>query len=414
MAVLSLGKVRAEGKVAAAAWMRALQDSDRIVRQSVPDALQAYYTRGPEIGGPLSSPEQLVPAEHFFEDLIASAEVLRKCLAGSDEKSVLRTLQAMEALLDTVEKTPELEGRNIDPLVITEAVTEPLRKALVQSAQVLAGLLPMVVQVIQQPPTENQRQAALVLEKIAQLCDPRPELLERREGGPRVRGRMMRRDFGAEGAEALATMKAALKSATAGIIPIVGHPPICVQLAVLDTLEALGPTASAAVPEVRKLLRNHDRFVRWAAARTLSAIGPIDDNLPTVLGLAELVRDEDLDVASSACQFLGDVFAKEAGPAVPALSCAAMSEERELQYAAVLALADVVRAIKAEAGEAVPGLIVALQSSDLKTRQAVPPILGELRAAARPALPALQKALDDENLEVRLEAAKAILRIMNP
>jgi HEAT repeat protein len=411
MAVLALGKVHAAGDLAVPAWSRALQDSDAAVRQAVPEALRSWFKRGVEIGRSISTPGDLLPAEQFFQDITIVAPTVRAALASSDKTVVLKTLQALEGLLDSMERTPDLKGTGVDPLIITEAVTEPLRSLLPKVAEALRSFLPEILNVVRQPPTENQRQAALVIEKLARPIDPRTDPLERREGGPRIRGRFLQRDLGAEGAAALKILKEGLDEIVPALIPLVSQPPICVQLALLDTLEVLGPEAKPAVPAIRIELRNPDRFVRWAAARALSRIGPVDDNLPTILGLAELVKDDDLDVATSAADYLGDDWAKYAVAAVPALSCAAMSEERELQYAAVIALSHIVATIKGEARAAVPGLVVALGSSDLKTRQAVPPILGELGPEAQAALPALQKALDDEDLDVRLQSAKAMLKI---
>jgi HEAT repeat protein len=409
MAVLAIGKIRAPGDEASKVWLRALQDPDAAVRRVVPEALLAYFSRALEIGAAPSTPAHLIPGQQFYEDIAAVAKPVQACLRSGDNEVTNKTLRALDVLLDTVERTPDL--RPGDQPLITEAATAPYRQAILKAAEALRSFLQPAVAVLQQPPTSNQRLAANFIEDLARLCDPRPDILDRKEEGKRLRGRMVRTDIGTEGVDALKLLKDGLREALPTLIELATQPPVCVQLVVLDALEVYGPEAAPAVPAVRLELRNHDRFVRWAAARTLAKIGPAENNLPTVLGLAELVRDDDLDVATSACDFLAESFAQDAGPAVPALAWAAQSQERELQYAAVHALASVVSAIKAEARAAVPGLIVALKSSDLKTRQATPPILGQLGPEAEAALPALQEALSDSDLEVRQSAAKAILRI---
>jgi len=410
--LVALAQVRAEGTVARDAWSKALADPDAAVRQAAASALRLYFDRSHELSGPLSYPEQLPPVAHFLQDVQALTPLLRQSLESDDPVIRQGSLRALEALLDTTENLPEIAGRNIDPLAITEEATEPIRQAILPAVSAIRSLLPVVVSVAHSESEQTRRHAVLVLEKTALLCDPRPDLFERREGGTgRLRGRLHRGDLGAVGREAITRIQEGLKETVPDILPLLRQPSDEVRLAVLDALEMFGPIASQAVPDVREQLRHSNRFVRWASARTLAAIGPTGDDQATVAALTELIGDEDLDVAIAACRYLGDAFAKDCRPALSALSRAAASEERQLQYAAVSALEEIAAILKGETREAVPGLIVALRSPDLKTRQLAPLVLGNIGPEAGQAVPALQKALRDEDPDVRQRAAQALLKI---
>lgn len=414
-AVLAVADVRAEAATAVAAWEKALNDPEVQVRHQVPEALRRYLDRAVETAGPLSYPEQLASLVQFLRDAETVAPLLRQCLQAEDLALRRDTLRAVEALLDTLENLPEIAGRNIDPLAITEEATEPVRRAIVPTASAVRSLLPPVVAAARSGPAETQRQALLVIEKTALLCDPRPDYFERRETGTgRLRGRLHRGDLGPSAQEALHLLQEGVQEAIPALLAVAERPPVETQLAVLDVFEVAGPTARQAVPHVRRQLEHPNRFVRWAAGRALAAIGAGEDaaeNRATVVALAERLADDDLDVAVACCHYLGQAFARQAAPALEALGRAATSEERQLQYAAVEALYDIVAVLGAEAKPAVPGLMVALTSPDLKTRQLAPLVLAGIGPAAAEAVPALEKALLDGDLEVRQNAAQALLKI---
>src|SRR5207253_9241527 len=71
----------------------------------------------------------------------------------------------------------------------------------------------------------------------------------------------------------------------------------------LDTVEALGPDAAAATAALAGALADPDKFVRWAAARTLGKIAPGTDET-IALRLAQLLTDDDLDVRLAAATAL--------------------------------------------------------------------------------------------------------------
>lgn len=71
------------------------------------------------------------------------------------------------------------------------------------------------------------------------------------------------------------------------------HSKHSVKLVSLSVLEALGSDASAAVDQVSKALNDSDCFVRWAAVRTVQALGI---NEATRRQLVQLENDADLQV----------------------------------------------------------------------------------------------------------------------
>jgi HEAT repeat protein len=71
------------------------------------------------------------------------------------------------------------------------------------------------------------------------------------------------------------------------------HPKHSVKLVSLSVLESLGSDASAAVDQVSKVLNDSDCFVRWAAVRTMQALGL---NETTRQQLAKMENDPDVQV----------------------------------------------------------------------------------------------------------------------
>ncbi len=96
----------------------------------------------------------------------------------------------------------------------------------------------------------------------------------------------------------------------------------------MDALEGLGTGAIPAVDGIVGSLGDPDRFVRWAAARTLGKLAQAENDkqkLTTaqasaaVGGIAELLRDEDVGVRLAALTSLQH-FGPRAAPAAPILS----------------------------------------------------------------------------------------------
>lgn len=202
-----------------------------------------------------------------------------------------------------------------------------------------------------------------------------------------------------------------LKSVMPQLVARLKDPDLAVRLAALETLETLGTNASSVVPQVtQQSLRDDNRFVRWAAARFLSKVGPPFTSKP-VAGLASLMSDSDLDVRMASARTLAD-YGSIASAAVPALTAAASSGDAEVREAAIHALQGIGRDEAKLVGPAVPALADALQNPDARVRRAAAEALGQLGPVARSAAPALQKTVNDTNAEVRGAVADALLAVM--
>jgi len=179
--------------------------------------------------------------------------------------------------------------------------------------------------------------------------------------------------------------------------------------AALETLETLGPDADPAIAELVGALGDQDKFVRWAAARTLGRIGPMEEEA-VVPALARLLTDADLDVRLAAAAAL-ERLASAAKAAAPDLRRTVGSTDAELRFAAIRALAAIGGP---DAQAAVPELTAAVADADVRVRQVAAQVLGKFGPAAKDAVPALRQALQDESADVQRAAGEALLNILRP
>src|SRR5262249_7094270 len=108
------------------------------------------------------------------------------------------------------------------------------------------------------------------------------------------------------------------KSATEVARDVLRSPIPEVRRSGVEALEAMGPLAEPAIPELVQALGDSNLFVRWAAARTLGWLAP--RSAPQVVpGLVCLLREHDIDVRTAAITALGQ-YGPAAGSAVPALA----------------------------------------------------------------------------------------------
>jgi HEAT repeat protein len=188
---------------------------------------------------------------------------------------------------------------------------------------------------------------------------------------------------------------------------LLGAPEPRLRLTALDVLELLGEDAQAALPAIANVLCDPDRFVRWAAARSIGHIGPRQAPF-AVVGLGKLLADPDDNVRLAASATL-EAMGPEAKEAMPSLIQAIGSGDAETRVAAIYILAGI--GAENVAG-AVPALIGALSAEDARVRRAAADMLGRLGPIAAQAVPALQKSLEDDDQDVRINAGEAILSIL--
>ncbi|HYT88393.1 MAG TPA: HEAT repeat domain-containing protein [Gemmataceae bacterium] len=186
----------------------------------------------------------------------------------------------------------------------------------------------------------------------------------------------------------------------------VRDPNVQVRRSTLDFLESLEENAAPAIPGIVAALSDPDRFVRWAAARTLGKIGPIRIEL-TVPALARLLRDPDLDVSLVAENTLKS-FGADAKAAVPDLIAATRVGDAEARVAALQTLASVG---VADAASSIPAVIDALGNTDARVRRTAAETLGSFGRSASAAVLPLRQLLQDEDAEVRRAASDALLSI---
>ncbi|HLN27396.1 MAG TPA: HEAT repeat domain-containing protein [Gemmataceae bacterium] len=178
-----------------------------------------------------------------------------------------------------------------------------------------------------------------------------------------------------------------------------------IRLGALYALESLEALAVPAIDPVVKALKDENPFVRWAAARTLGKIAPLEPE-KAVPGLAVTVNDANGDVRLSTLVALNR-YGSAAKAAVPALDRAVSQGSRDLRALTIQTLA----AIGPSAKPTLPTLIKALSAKEAPVREAAAKALGAIAPTAPEAAQALLKALDDSNSDVRQAASDALLVI---
>jgi HEAT repeat protein len=188
----------------------------------------------------------------------------------------------------------------------------------------------------------------------------------------------------------------------------VSDPDLQARLSAIDALETLVTYARPAAPALTRALDDPNRFVRWAAARVLGRIGPVD-RVDSVPGLTRMLNDSDLDLRRAAAVALGR-YGPAGKAAVPTLIEVLGAPDAEMRVAAIHSLVG----IGTDSAPAIPWFARLLSDLDARVRQAAAEALGKFGPAAREAVPALRAALNDENPEVRRTVSDALLSILPP
>jgi HEAT repeat protein len=216
------------------------------------------------------------------------------------------------------------------------------------------------------------------------------------------------------------------------------------QLAAIDFLELLEDVAApAASALVQALGPKQDRFVRWAAARTVgritpSKITPASTWNGVLQGLGTMVLDDDFNLRLASVKAL-QRYGPPAAAVAPKLIQAISVDNDELSGRNQVAPAhlpikasasyggsveDLLEAVQAlmkvgttgpkETEAAVRALAGLLSNPEARVRRGGGEALERFGPAARSAIPALRAALNDEDGEVRLAASSALLSISPP
>jgi HEAT repeat protein len=196
------------------------------------------------------------------------------------------------------------------------------------------------------------------------------------------------------------------------------------RLASLDLLESMRHDGAPALPALVKVLNDPDKFVRWAAARCVGKLAPLQPGLAIPKLIARLIEpdiDVRIAVLSSLEQYAvyADVaptetkqaISKALKPAVPYLGKLVMEGDAESRIAAMRVL----EAIGENAIPALPALATDLSNENPRVRIAAANTLGQFTGLKGKDLKgvqnALRKALEDENPDVRKAISAALLRV---
>ncbi len=199
------------------------------------------------------------------------------------------------------------------------------------------------------------------------------------------------------------------------------------RLAAVDALEAITArtgdqtvgqelgkdSAATAAKALTRALSDPNRFVRWAAGRTLGKMAPLDDvdsdhgvEQGAVAGLVRVLGDPNPDVRLRIAIAL-ERFGKAACAAAPALALAASRGDLEARIAASHAL----EVIGGSPEVAVPALAAGLRDPNVRLRRSSAEALAAYGTQARPAQAALNRSLRDTDPEVRRLASDALIKI---
>ena len=402
--------------------------------------------------------------------------------ASSDLPEVRRTcLQAFGRIaaemldISVIPETNEAPPRILDPKMIEEMKTSQARyfhRVSDLFADLQANSAPLA-DAVRDPDPQARQTALTILVDLANVRDrlrrlaagevPLPSPEPGRTGPTPTEGKKIppeaARDLGAaliltaadeptreqSQQKAFEDLARAMDATVNGLAANLRAPDPGTRRVAVDVLEILGPAAFPAVDALVEALRDPDRFVRWAAARTLGELAPAQTDKQkftpaqvggAVAGLQSLLRDEDVGVRLAAVTAL-EHFGPPAAPAGPLLTRMLNRSQTDASLAIVptaetdpdLVKGDptvrigAFRALEAinddEAVRALPEAEFALLDQNALVRQAAADFIGQegpkTTGPQRQELKeALGAALSDKSGDVRRSASAALLRLLAP
>ncbi len=201
-------------------------------------------------------------------------------------------------------------------------------------------------------------------------------------------------------------LAAALSAAVPSLIKALHSPTPDTRLAAAHVLESIGDEAAGVIPDLARGLSDPDRFVRWTLLRTLGRLAPREAKM-VVTAAAPLCVDEDIDVRLAALKTV-ELYAKEAAYARPFIARTIANDDTVVQLAGLKALQAI------GDGEGPTLQVVAdlmLNNADVSVRVSAAETLGRAGKSAASYLPAIERALSDDDDKVRAAASEALLRI---
>lgn len=180
------------------------------------------------------------------------------------------------------------------------------------------------------------------------------------------------------------------------------------RLHALRLLIKIGPDAAPAIPALTTTLADPEPELRREALFALGSIGPAAAQATEQI--AAKLTDDDQEVRYAACYALGKI-GPAAQAAMPQLRTAVKTDDEFMEMAVVWAALKISPKDVELQQQAVPHLIKGLKDIRVHVRLECANLLGELGDVAKPAVAALQEALQDENEDVRAAASAALERL---
>jgi HEAT repeat protein len=209
-----------------------------------------------------------------------------------------------------------------------------------------------------------------------------------------------------------APVNAGLQGTLKTMIADLSDPDYRVRLAAVDVLETLGERAEPAIPALVNALGDHNKFVRWASARTLGRLSPRRPS-EVVPGVARLLNDrEDPSVRITAAYAL-EQYGPDAKAAVPHLAHVINRGDKDY----IIAILHTIQGIGTDAAPALPNVAWVLRDRAQPTsvRVEAAQTLGRFGALAKDQLPTLRDLMvNDPNEAVRNAASTAVLGVDRP
>lgn len=184
-----------------------------------------------------------------------------------------------------------------------------------------------------------------------------------------------------------------------------------IRLAALDAIEPLGN--EAITPEVvADLINDSDTRVRWSAVRSVGRLATSTREekvlVPIISKLASITNDPDVDLRTAALTSLQKI-----GPAATTASDAVLQAAAKGDVEVRIVAVKTLTMIKVNSDAAVQVLVPALKE-DVRLARSAAVALGQFGPSAKNAVPGLREATKSDDLELRLAAGEALLKIEAP
>lgn len=188
------------------------------------------------------------------------------------------------------------------------------------------------------------------------------------------------------------------KSMVAGLVKLLNDSDIDRRERALEAIGKIGPSATAAIPALRKALNDDLPYIRKLAAEALATMGSAA--LPVYL---EELKNENGELRAIAAASIGKLNPAECKSAIPALIRALSDTDSAVRQRSETAL-------ERMGPDAVPPLLANLDAAGGETKLAMIRLLGSVDSTDPAALQKLIGYLNNDNKQTELTAIRALDR----